>query len=55
MYRNCCYIACRFTVVLWLYVVEWCMPGQLCSIMQHLTWDDSYMTPIILVNSQGLS
>ena len=45
----------RFTFVTWLYVIEWCEAGKLCSIIQHLTWDDFYMTTLIFVNSEGMT
>jgi len=45
----------RFTFSLWLYVNNYCPHTSLnlCSIIQHITWDDRYATPQIFFTRTG--
>ena len=47
----------RFTLSVWLYIIEYC-PNQkhrLCSVVQRISWDDVYLTPIVFINRKGNS
>jgi len=45
----------RFTFSFWLYVNNYCPHSSLalCSIVQHITWDDRYATPLLQINHKG--
>ena len=37
-----------------MYVVDYCPAGtSLCSIVHRVTWDDVYVSPVIMINPQG--
>ncbi|KAK3609354.1 hypothetical protein CHS0354_036594, partial [Potamilus streckersoni] len=45
----------KFTVSIWLYVLEYCTNPHsgLCSIMHHYTWRGSYLTPLLFLTNEG--
>ena len=45
----------RQTISLWLYIVEYCTEGRiLCSIIQRLTWNERYCTPLVYITNKGV-
>lgn len=44
-----------FTIVVWAYIVNYCPSGFVpCSLMQHMTWDDRFATPLLFINEIGM-
>ncbi|KAH3868555.1 hypothetical protein DPMN_031704 [Dreissena polymorpha] len=44
----------RFTVSVWLYLLEHCFAAPLCSVLHHSTWDAKYKTPLLFITQTGL-
>ncbi|XP_052265237.1 protein sel-1 homolog 3-like isoform X2 [Dreissena polymorpha] len=43
----------RFTVSVWLYLLEHCFAAPLCSVLHHSTWDAKYKTPLLFITQTG--
>ncbi|KAK3106808.1 hypothetical protein FSP39_000229 [Pinctada imbricata] len=43
----------RLTISVWVYILDYCHGGGLCSIMHHMTWDRQYRTPLIFITREG--
>ncbi|XP_052803670.1 protein sel-1 homolog 3-like [Mya arenaria] len=43
----------RFTLVVWLYMLDVCAHDRLCSVFHHFSWDSLYKSPLLFINSNG--
>ncbi|WAR04420.1 SE1L3-like protein [Mya arenaria] len=41
----------RFTLVVWLYMLDVCAHDRLCSVFHHFSWDSLYKSPLLFINS----
>ncbi|XP_069115229.1 protein sel-1 homolog 3-like [Argopecten irradians] len=44
-----------FTLSMWIYILDYCKFSNtgLCSLMYHVTWNSTFMTPLVFVNRKG--
>lgn len=48
--------SCRFSILFWIYIDEYCLrqsPTDLCAVLQHLTFNLTYLTPELFINREG--